>query len=102
MNPYEQNFTFNKTGGNAMIKGVNKKVIEINNPQSLYFEKAVMYLKPNLGIVSHKLLRAEANDMIRSISPKRSGYAVLKKAAAFFSVFMTGFLGAFAAYLIIK
>ena len=27
-----------------MIKGVNKKVLEINNPQSLYFEKAVLYL----------------------------------------------------------
>ena len=28
-----------------MIKGVNKKVLEINNPQSIYFEKAVLYLK---------------------------------------------------------
>ena len=31
-----------------MIKGVNKKIIEINNPENLYFEKAVFYLKPEV------------------------------------------------------
>ena len=31
-----------------MIKGVNKRIIEINNPDSLYFEKAIFYLKPNV------------------------------------------------------
>ncbi len=31
-----------------MIKGVNKKVIEINRPDSAYFERAVLYLKPNV------------------------------------------------------
>ena len=38
-----------------MIKGVNKKVLEINNPQSLYFEKAVLYLKPNMTNIPYKL-----------------------------------------------
>ena len=31
-----------------MIKGVNKKVIEINRPDSAYFERAVLYLKPDV------------------------------------------------------
>lgn len=31
-----------------MIKGVNKRIIEINNPDSIYFEKAIFYLKPNV------------------------------------------------------
>ncbi len=31
-----------------MIKGVNKKIIEINNPESIYFEKAVFYLRPEV------------------------------------------------------
>ncbi|MBQ8297306.1 MAG: hypothetical protein IJX77_05945 [Ruminococcus sp.] len=31
-----------------MIKGVNKRVVEINNPDSIYFEKAIFYLKPNV------------------------------------------------------
>lgn len=43
-----------------MIKGVNKKIIEINNPQSIYFEKAVFYLKPNVS----KLPDSVANNEI--------------------------------------
>ena len=39
-----------------MIKGVNKKVLEINNPQSIYFEKAVLYLKPNMSNAPEKLI----------------------------------------------
>lgn len=31
-----------------MIKGVNKRIIEINHPESPYFERAVFYLKPNV------------------------------------------------------
>ena len=31
-----------------MIKGVNKQIIEVNNPDSIYFEKAVFYLRPEV------------------------------------------------------
>lgn len=31
-----------------MIKGVNKQIIEVNNPDSIYFEKAVFYLRPGV------------------------------------------------------
>lgn len=27
-----------------MLKGVNRKVVEIHNPESLYFEKAVFFI----------------------------------------------------------
>ncbi|MBQ3566017.1 MAG: hypothetical protein IJA12_02445 [Oscillospiraceae bacterium] len=53
-----------------MIKGVNKKVLEVNNPQSVYFEKAVFYLKPNMTCVPEKLLKKEADEFISEISPK--------------------------------
>lgn len=85
-----------------MIKGVNKKVLEINNPQSLYFEKAVLYLKPNLSSISCKLLRAEAQEMIRSMSPRQPRYMLLKKIAAAAGIFMTGFAGALTSFLIIR
>ena len=32
-----------------MIKGVNRKVIEINHPESAYFERAVLYLRPDVN-----------------------------------------------------
>lgn len=85
-----------------MIKGVNKKVLEINNPQSLYFEKAVLYLKPNLNSISYKLLRAEAQEMIRSISPRQPRFVFLKKIAIGVGIFMTGFVGALTSFLIIR
>lgn len=31
-----------------MVKGVQKKIIEVNHPDSLYFERAVFYLKPGV------------------------------------------------------
>lgn len=31
-----------------MIKGVNKQIIEVNNPDSIYFERAVFYLRPGV------------------------------------------------------
>ena len=43
-----------------MIKGVNKKVVEINNPRSIYFDRAVFYLKPNMSLMPEKLLSREA------------------------------------------
>ncbi len=81
-----------------MIKGVNKKVLEINNPQSLYFEKAVLYLKPNMSSVSCKLVRAEAEQMIRSMSPKKPKSLVLRRSVIAAAAFASGFCGALAAY----
>lgn len=65
-----------------MIKGVNKKVLEINNPQSLYFEKAVLYLKPNMTNIPYKLMKHEAQELIRSLSPKPPKYAVFLEGVA--------------------
>lgn len=62
-----------------MIKGVNKKVLEINNPESIYFEKAVLYLKPNMSAVPEKLLKREADDFINNISPKVPKYVSFVK-----------------------
>ncbi len=41
-----------------MIKGVNKQIIEVNNTDSIYFERAVFYLRPGVRTlpseVSHR------------------------------------------------
>ena len=62
-----------------MIKGVNKKVLEINNPQSVYFEKAVLYLKPNMTCVPEKLMKREAEELINNLSPKTNKYLLYVK-----------------------
>lgn len=44
-----------------MIKGVNKKVIEINDTRNIYFEKAVLYVRPEMLDVPQSHLIREAS-----------------------------------------
>ena len=52
-----------------MIKGVNKNIIEIKNPDSLYFEKAVLYVRPNVTVFPETLRRKESERVLNSILP---------------------------------
>lgn len=47
-----------------MIKGVNKRIIEINNPDSIYFEKAVFYLRPCVREFPDTVAKNEADRYI--------------------------------------
>lgn len=49
-----------------MIRGVNKKVIEINHPDSVYFERAVLYLRPDIAEVPMQEAQAETEAYLRS------------------------------------
>lgn len=52
-----------------MVKGVNKNIIEINNPDSLYFEKAVLYVKPNVTVFPEVLKRKETERLLNMLLP---------------------------------
>lgn len=47
-----------------MLKGVNKRIIEINNPQSLYFEKAIFYLRPEVRELPAEIAQREVEKYI--------------------------------------
>ena len=51
-----------------MINGVSRKVVEINNPESIYFEKAIFYLRPHMSDIPEKLLSKEAENYMSEIS----------------------------------
>lgn len=53
-----------------MVKGVNKKIIEVNNPDSIYFEKAVFYLKPEVQRLPDEVSEREIERYIRKIIPE--------------------------------
>ena len=53
-----------------MIKCVNKKIIEINHTDSIYFEKAVFYLRPEVRELPTEVSRAEAEKYISMIVPE--------------------------------
>lgn len=52
-----------------MVKGVNKNIIEINNPDSLYFEKAVLYVRPNVTIFPEAIRRKETERLLNRLLP---------------------------------
>ena len=63
---------YHEKGGNPMIKGVNKKVIEINHPDSVYFERAVLYLRPDIAEVPMHEAQAETESYLQSAPAVRS------------------------------
>lgn len=62
-----------------MIKGVNKKIIEINNPDSLYFEKAILYIRPNVTILPETISQNEAQRILSTLIPDKKEKKNLSK-----------------------
>lgn len=52
-----------------MVKGVHKKIIEVNHPDSMYFERAVFYLKPGITQLPQQLSDADAVALLQEASP---------------------------------
>lgn len=50
-----------------MIKGVNKRIIEINDTDSIYFEKAVFYLRPEVKELPSEVSNHEAENYIEGL-----------------------------------
>ncbi|MGN0591879.1 MAG: hypothetical protein ACI4JQ_01380 [Ruminococcus sp.] len=57
-----------------MVKGVHKKIIEVNHPSSDYFEKAVFYLKPGITQLPPQIEEAAAQMLFQEFEqlPERS------------------------------
>ena len=58
--------------GGIMIKGVNKRIVEVNDPDSLYFERAVFYLRPNVSVIPDTISHNEAERLYSQASPHRA------------------------------
>ncbi len=75
-----------------MIKGVNKKIVEINNPQSIYFEKAILYVRPDAYGVSERQLSKEADAYLDSIIRRSKNRITISGKAMAFAVISTAIL----------
>lgn len=56
-----------------MIKGVNKHIVEINNPNNDYFEKAILYVRPDKLAIPPKELSGEARSYLDSLGFQKRG-----------------------------
>lgn len=50
-----------------MLKGVNKRIVEISNTNSKYFYKALLFVKPEYCDLTDKKTEAEANKYLNGI-----------------------------------
>lgn len=51
-----------------MLKGVNRQVLEIAQPECAYFERVLFFVKPEYSSVSESKLKSKADSLIKSSS----------------------------------
>ncbi|MBR4628136.1 MAG: hypothetical protein IKO47_10650 [Ruminococcus sp.] len=59
-----------------MIKGVNRRIIEIKTNDSAYFERAVLCLRPHILELPEEVAEEEASRYVAMIMPE---YSAVKK-----------------------
>lgn len=83
-----------------MIKGVNKQVLEINETQNDFFEKAIFFVKPEYSGMSEGRLREKATNELNGICrlPNTRHSALSRKKQLIFCglSFFAGILGGIA------
>ena len=56
-----------------MIKGINKQILEVTNPESPYFEKIIFFVTPKGLAADEKSLRREAEKISKSAKKPPKG-----------------------------
>ncbi|MBQ8303908.1 MAG: hypothetical protein IJX79_03025 [Clostridia bacterium] len=51
-----------------MVKGVNKKIIEINNTENEFFEKIILYVSPKAGAPNSAKVKKAASELVSNLS----------------------------------
>lgn len=54
-----------------MVKGVNKLIVEVANPDSEYFEKAIFFVKPKMKDTPTKELSKSADALISAADNRK-------------------------------
>ena len=51
-----------------MLKGVNRQVVEVSQPESVYFERVLFFVKPEFYGLGEAKLRSKADALIKDTS----------------------------------
>lgn len=54
-----------------MLRGVNKQIIEINSTDNCYFEKAILFVRPEFSEVSETKLHDNAAEFLKDIETEK-------------------------------
>jgi hypothetical protein len=65
-----------------MLKGVNKLIIEVNNPESDFFERAIFFVKPEKSDMVTRDMNKNVQDIVgKAEAASKAGKLRTKKAA---------------------
>ncbi len=62
-----------------MLKGINRRIIEINRTGNEYFEKVILFVRPEKLEYTHQQLNAQAENYLSSLSHKKPLSRFIKK-----------------------
>ena len=86
-----------------MVKGINRQVLEIIEPDCAYFEKALFFVKPEYSKESDSKLRNQALKSIKSSSaPKTRKQKIKSKVFLIAELLSSAIVGSIITVLIIK
>ena len=78
-----------------MIKGVNRQIVDIPQPESAYFERAIFFVKPEFAALSESKLRKKADEMAKNtaVPPKTKENGGKSKIANILSALLSALAG---------
>ena len=86
-----------------MLKGVNKKVVEVIDPDNEFFERAILFIKNEEQQKDERLLRQKAADYLRGIRYRpRTPFQPGNFALMLFKLGLAAALGALLAGLMLR
>ena len=62
-----------------MVKGVNKKIIEINNTENEFFEKIVLYVSPKATAINSTKVKKAVDTVVKSLSATSANNVSLRE-----------------------
>jgi hypothetical protein len=83
-----------KTGGKEMLKGVNRQVVEVSQPNSRYFERILYIVKPEFSGLSQAKLMSEAGKLNQNQSARPPKMKSAKKHAVLITMTLLAGLAA--------
>lgn len=85
-----------------MIKGINRQIIEINQTGSLYYEKALLIVKPEFSSAQQQLLEREALRLLKKMDAPSSYKRKSSLAVKIGFALVCSLCGGLLAYLMFK
>ena len=86
-----------------MIKGINKQVLEVLEPNNSYFEKALFFVKPEYSNESDNKLRNQALKSLQTAAlPKTRKQKIKSRALLVIEILSSAMVGSIITAVIIK